>query len=355
MSGKYELIIAEKPNAAKKVAESLADKKPVAKKIGKVTYFELEHNGKNIVVGCAVGHLFNLAEKNKKKGWTYPIFEYEWKPSYEVSKSAAFSKPYVDVLKKLSKNAEEVTIACDFDIEGSTIGWNVVHFICGKKDGKRMKFSTLTKDELIESYESASKHLDFPQIESGVTRHSLDWIFGMNLSRALTLSVKNALGMFKILSTGRVQGPTLKILYDREKEIEAFIVTPYWEIELQGETKNKESLNAWHKEGKFLDRKKAEKVLENCKGHDAKVSNLDLREFKHRPPFPFDLTSLQIEAYSTLGISPQRTLDIAQDLYSNGYISYPRTSSQKLPQSIGYKKILSGVWIWFHLFQQWLP
>jgi DNA topoisomerase-1 len=343
MSDKYELIIAEKPNAAKKISEALADKKVIKKTIGKVSYYELEHKGKPIVVACAVGHLFNLAEKNKKKGWTYPIFDYEWKPSYEVSKSALFTKPYVELIRKLAKDASVVTVACDFDIEGSTIGYNILLFVCGKKDGKRMKFSTLTTDELIESYENAMTHLDFPQIESGIARHSMDWLWGMNLSRALTLSVKSGSGMFKILSTGRVQGPTLKILVEKEKEIAAFKSTPYWEIELNAETKDKGHLNAWHKEDKFWDKPKAEAVMKKCKGKSAFVKDMSLKEFKQAPPFPFDLTSLQIEAYSVLGISPQRTLDYAQDLYSNGYISYPRTSSQKLPPSIGYKKILNSL------------
>ncbi len=342
MTEKYELIIAEKPNASLKIAEALADKKPVKKTVGKVSYYELEHNGKKIVIGCAVGHLFTLAEKDKK-AWTYPIFNFEWKPSYQASKSAAFSKPYLDTLKKLSKDAGEVVNACDYDLEGSTIGWNVINFICNKKDGKRMKYSTLTKDELVESYENASSHLDFPQIESGVTRHSLDWLFGLNLSRALTLSIKNSIGMFKILSTGRVQGPTLKVLHDHEKEIQAFKPVPYSELELNGETKEAEKINAWHKQDKFWDKKKAEEALKNCKGKKAFVSKTDVKEFKSKAPNPFDLTSLQIEAYGVLGISPQRTLEIAQDLYSNGWISYPRTSSQKLPESINYKKILKNL------------
>ena len=343
MSGKYELIICEKPNASLKVAEALADKKPIKKTVGKVSYYEIEHGGKKIVVACAVGHLFNLAEKDKKKGWSYPIFSYEWRPSYQVSKSALFSKSYVDIIKKLSKDAGEVVNACDFDIEGSTIGFNVIRFICDKTDGKRMKYSTLTKDELVESYEHAMPHLDFPQIESGVTRHSLDWLWGLNLSRALTLSVKNSTGMFKLLSTGRVQGPTLKILSEREKEISAFKSVPFWEIELLGENKNKEGISAWYKQDKFWEKSKAEIVLKNCKGKKAFVSSLELKEFKQKTPNPFDLTSLQIEAYAVLGISPQRTLEIAQDLYTNGWISYPRTSSQKLPESIGYKKILKGL------------
>src|SRR3989338_5238546 len=145
-----------------------------------------------------------------------------------------------------------------------------------------MKFSTLTKDELIESYETASLHLDFPQIESGETRHILDWLWGLNLSRALTLSVKNSLGMFKILSTVRVQGPTLKILHEREKEIAAFKPVPYWEIELNGETNKKEKINAWHKEDKFWNKAKAETVLKNTKGKKAFVSGVDLKEFKQK-------------------------------------------------------------------------
>ncbi len=342
MKDKYKLIICEKPNASLKVAEALADKKPIKKTIGKVSYYELEHKGKKIVVGCAVGHLFTLSEKDKK-AWTYPIFNFEWRPSYEVSKSASFSKAYVDVLKKLSKDADELIVSTDFDQEGSVIGFNIVKFICNKKDGKRMKFSTLTKDELVESYETASPHLDFPQIESGITRHSLDWLWGMNLSRALTLSIKNSIGMFKILSTGRVQGPTLKILRDRENEIQAFKSVPYWELELLGETKKQEKINAWHKEGRFWEKKKAEQIFKNCKGKKAFVIKLDIKDFIQKAPHPFDLTSLQIEAYGVLGISPQKTLEIAQDLYSNGWISYPRTSSQKLPEGINYKKILKAL------------
>ena len=338
MLNKYELIICEKPTQAKKVAEALADKKAKKSMNGKIAYYELEHNKKPIVVVCAVGHLFNLAEKDKK-AWAYPIFNYEWKLSYSTSKAAAFTKPYVDTIKKLAKNADSFTVATDFDNEGSVIGFNVIQFLCGKQDGKRMKFSTLTKDELVYSYENAMKHLDFPQIEAGITRHSLDWLFGINLSRALTLSIKNATDTFSLLSTGRVQGPTLKVLYDKEKEIEAFKSEPYWEIQADLQVK-KDSLEAWHIEGRIFDNQRAENIVKNCKDKEAVVTKISTKEFKHKPPVPPDLTSLQIEAYSVLGLSPQATLDIAQTLYTDGLISYPRTGSNQLPDSIGYKKII---------------
>lgn len=333
-----ELIICEKPAQAEKVAEAIADKKPLKKTIGKVSYYELKHNNKEIIVACAVGHLFTIAEKNKK-AWTYPIFEFEWKPSYEVSKSSKFSKAYFDVIKKLSKTADEFTVACDFDIEGSTIGFNIIRFICGKEDAKRMKFSTLTKDELLSSYEHAMPHLDFPIIESGITRHSLDWLFGINMSRALTLSIKNSGGGFKLLSTGRVQGPALKILADREHEIKAFIPKPFWQIGIKTEN----NIIAFHKEDKIFDKQRAESIFKKIKDKNARVSKIDKKEFVQDPPHPFDLTSLQLEAYKISKISPKETLSLAQNLYTNGYISYPRTSSHQLPESLGYKKIIEGI------------
>ncbi|MFA4887420.1 MAG: DNA topoisomerase I [Candidatus Nanoarchaeia archaeon] len=338
MSEKYTLIIAEKPNASKKIAEALADKKPVKKAIGKVPYYELEHNGKKIVVGCAVGHLYTLGEKNKK-AWHYPIYDFEWKPTYEVDKGSAFAKAYLDALKKLAKDADNFIISTDYDLEGSVIGYNILRFLCNQKDAKRMKFSTLTTDELRESYDKVHAHLDFPQIESGLARHSLDWLYGVNLSRALTLSVKHATGGFKLLSSGRVQGPALKLLSDKEKEIAAFKSEPYWELELLGEAKGK-AISAWHKTGKFWDKKETDTILKKTKGKNAIVESVETRESTVKPPTPFDLTSLQIEAYSTIGLTPQQTMIIAQDLYSNGWISYPRTSSQKLPPALNYKKIL---------------
>ncbi len=337
----YELIVAEKPNAAQKIADALADGKIVKKTNQRVSYYELEHSGKKIVVACAVGHLFTLAEK-KKKAWHYPIFEYEWKPTFEVNKDAQFVKPYLDTLEKLAEHASLCIVATDYDVEGSVIGYNIVRFLCHQEDGKRMKFSTLTPDELREAYEQASPHLDFDQIESGLTRHGLDWLWGLNLTRALTLSVKSASGGFKLLSAGRVQGPSLKLLYDREKEIQAFQPEPYWEISLKGEIKGKELLFQ-HKDDRFTEKKKADAIHKKIQGKPAVVSSVEKREVKQKPPVPFDLTSLQIEAYSVLGVSPHRTLELAQDLYSNGWISYPRTSSQKLPESIQYKKILKGL------------
>ena len=334
----YELIITEKPAAANKIAEALADGKAIKENIGGAPYYKLTHGKKDIVVACAVGHLYGLAEK-EKKGWRFPVFDIEWKPVSETTKSSAFTKKYLNAIKKLAKDANSFTIATDFDIEGEVIGLNVIRFACNQKDANRMKFSTLTKDDLRESYKNKSKHLDWGQAKAGETRHYLDWFNGLNYSRALTAAIKSA-GAFKIMSTGRVQGPALKIIVDKEREIKAFKSVPFWQIELTGEYE-KQVIIALHKEDKFWEKPKADSVIEKTKNADeAKVQSLEKKEFQQLAPVPFDLTSLQVEAYKCFGISPKETLEIAQELYTSGLISYPRTSSQQLPDAIGFGNIL---------------
>ena len=334
-----ELIITEKPNAAQKIAEALAEGKVLKQNNQGVSYYIITHKGKHITIGSAVGHLFSLAEKKKGK-WTYPVFDIEWKEAPEVNKGAAFVKKYITTLKKLAKEADEFTVATDYDIEGEVIGLNVVRSICRKKDANRMKFSTLTKPDLIKAYENKSKKLDWGQANAGETRHILDWMYGINYSRALSLAIKYA-GQFKIMSIGRVQGPALKIIVDKELEIQKFVTTPYWQLELHGKFENKNVI-AMHKVERFQKKNDAQKVLSNCKGK-AVVNEVKKTRFNHEPPVPFDLTSLQMEAYRTLSVSPKHTLECAQTLYTEGFISYPRTSSQQLPKELDLKKILSGL------------
>ncbi|RMF05448.1 DNA topoisomerase I [Candidatus Woesearchaeota archaeon] len=348
----YELIITEKPNAAKKIAAALADGKPVKESKGGVPYYKVTHGSRDLVVGCAVGHLFGLAEKSSsgskggsgsgaKTGWNYPVFDVVWKPAYEVSKDSAYTRKYLSVLKKLAKDADSFTVATDYDVEGEVIGYNILAHVCKVRDGNRMKFSTLTAQDLRKSYESKSPHIDWGQANAGLTRHVLDWFYGINLSRALTSSVKSV-GAFKLLSSGRVQGPALKIIVDREREIRAFKPVPYWQVQLEGAL-NGSTIVALHEKDKFWDKDEADAVVERASSGSAKVSSVEAKQFKQAPPHPFDLTTLQTEAYRSLRISPKDTLAIAQELYTEGLISYPRTSSQVLPEEIGIKKIVQAL------------
>ncbi|MGV8086475.1 MAG: DNA topoisomerase I [Candidatus Woesearchaeota archaeon] len=334
----YELIITEKPNAAEKIAQALADYKPIKELFQGVPYYKITHNGKDIVVGCAVGHLYTIAET--EKSFKYPSFALEWKATSDIDPKN-FTKKYVATLKKIAKDAKEFTVATDYDIEGEVIGLNVVRYICKKKDASRMKFSTLTKPDLIESYSHKSKTLDWGQAYAGEARHFLDWMYGINLSRALMHSFKSV-GQFKIMSIGRVQGPALKTIVELEKEIAKFISTPYWELQVNGTLANK-PIESWHKKGQFEDEKEALTVYNKVLGKDGIVDSVSKSEFIQKAPVPFDLTTLQTESYRFFGINPKQTLEIAQELYTGGYISYPRTSSQKLPKEIGYKKIFDGL------------
>ena len=340
----YELIITEKPQAAQKIATALDDSNSPTKRTlpGGVSYYEVNHDGNKLIVGCAVGHLFTL-KQNSGNSYETPIFDISWTPNYLTRKSD-FTKKYYDVLSKLAKNAGSLTVATDYDIEGEVIGLNIVKLIGGQEDASRMKFSTLTNVELNNSYDTKSPSLCWGQGLAGETRHFLDWFYGINLSRALMNAIKST-GGFKIMSIGRVQGPALKLIVDKEKQIQDFKSTPYWQVFIVvKELKTNIELELKHI--KDLTKKSELKRFENLKGKTIEVSTKKTEQIIP-PQEPFNLTTLQTEAYKFFGFTPSRTLQIAQSLYLNGIISYPRTSSQKLPPSLNYKDILQKVALQF--------
>ncbi len=321
------LIITEKPQSAQKIAQALGNPRKLQE--GKVSYYEVFHNNEKIIVASAVGHLFNLTYVKGQTGW--PIFDLEWIPSYMKS-SSAFTKAYFDTIKKLSKRAKEFIIATDYDIEGEVIGWNVLRFICNQQTAKRMKYSTLTKPELLASYENPMPTPDWGQAYAGESRHILDWLYGINLSRALMSAIKTQ-SSFKILSIGRVQGPALKIIVDREREIESFVSQPYWQVFAHSND------HIFKHPEDIFDKTQLEK-FKNIKEAEASTK---ITEEAIQPPHPFDLTSLQRDAYALHRFSPSETLRVAQKLYLDGLISYPRTSSQKIPDAIQPKNILKAL------------
>lgn len=327
--GGYELIITEKPQAALKIAAALG--KSIGKASKGVSYYEINRQGKKIVVACAVGHLFTLTQRGSS-GQT-PVFDLYWVPNYLVRKND-FTKKYYDNLLSLAKNAESITIATDYDVEGEVIGLNIVRYLCGQKDANRMKFSTLTTAELNKAYDEKSSSISWGQAIAGETRHYLDWIYGINLSRALMDAIKTT-GKFRIMSVGRVQGPTLNIIVQKERKINEFESQKYWQVFIK--IKNSHELEL--KYVKDLFDKDELKKFNNLLGKDIEV-HTEKKSQSIPPNPPFNLTTLQTEAYRLFGFTPARTLQIAQSLYLAGLISYPRTSSQKLPDAIGYKDIL---------------
>ena len=326
VKGNCILIITEKPQAAQKIALSLSSGRARKYSANGVSYYEFEKQNEKtkenerIIVACAVGHLFSLSQDIK--GSDYPVFDISWKPNFEVRKKD-FTRKYYNLLGKLVKRAKEIIIATDYDIEGEVIGYNIVRFIGKQKDAKRMKFSSLTKEELEDAFKNLHQTLDWPQAISGETRHFIDWFYGINLSRALMNSIKST-GKFKIMSIGRVQGPALKLIVEKEKEIQAFKPVPYWKIFIEVKDKKDKTNKLRLRHVKDIFNEKELSVFEELKGKEAQMTTE-----KHTqtllPPHPFDLTSLQTEAYKFFSIAPAKTLQIAQQLYLAGIISYPRT------------------------------
>jgi DNA topoisomerase I len=337
---KHTLIIAEKPDAAARIASALdVNEKPRRLLDHGVPYFEA-HRGKSLIVVPALGHLYSVAGEKTGKS-DYPVFKYRWVPLYMAKRSAKRTRVWLETIAKLAQNADAFVDACDYDLEGSIIGYTVLKYACGGKDAvaKRMKYSTLTREELEESYAHLLPSLDFSLIEAGLARHEVDWLYGVNLSRALTQAAKKHSGRYATLSTGRVQGPTLKFLATREKSIRNFVPTPYWTV--KATVCIADSLfEIPHEKNVIKTKDEADDIVEACKGKKGKIAQTETHKLLIPPPPPFDLGALQNEAYRLFKYTPMFTSKVTQRLYLDALISYPRTSSQKLPPTIGYRNIL---------------
>lgn len=336
------MLLTEKPTAAKKIATALDDtKSPKEVKRGKVAYYECKRGLDDLVVVYALGHLFEL--QPVEKGWTYPRLESKWVPKYEVDKKATNIKPIISLIQKISKNVDGFVVATDYDLEGSLIGYLTLRYACNADPTKahRMRFSALTETDLENAYDTKG-NLDFPVIEAGHVRHEVDWLYGINLTRALTLAIKKASGWFKIVSTGRVQGPTLSFIAQKEREVNLFVPTPFWTLHVIG-VHSDDRIELEYFKKQIPSKRDARRIAAELSGKDALVSSINRRTSVQQPHPPFNLSSLQIEAYRHFGFKPSRTLAIAQALYLDALISYPRTNSEMLPPTLDIKSVLTGL------------
>jgi len=309
-----------------------------------VPIYEARRSSERILVCSALGHLYKIDQIEHAKRSEFPVWKYTWKPIYQAERGRERQERWLSAIAEAAKEAGVFVNACDYDVEGSLIGYMVLKYCCNGADvsARRMKFSTLTHEELRHAYENMLPHLDFSLVNAGLCRHEVDWLYGINLSRALTESARKSSGTYATLSTGRVQGPTLRFVVEREEDVATFVPVPHWEIravaEIEGETVPAQF------ELKRLDTKAdAERIAKLVNAKEGLVDEIESSTSELAPPHPFDLSSLQAEAYRCLGMPPRHSLSIAERLYLDALISYPRTASQKLPASIGYRKVLESL------------
>lgn len=336
----YLLVICEKPDAARRVASALGAVEE--ERVGDVVVYKVKADKGWYVVCAASGHLYTVWDVAEKKGG-YPVLDVGWYPLHTVDKGKGRVGRLIKVISDLAREAEGYINACDYDVEGETIGYNILKYACGGRESSalRAKFSTLTLEELREAFAKASLNSANRLAEAGRTRHVVDFLWGVNLTRALTQAYSSK-GGYRTLSIGRVQGPTLAYVVDRECEIRWFVPTPFWSVSVILD-KGGFTFRASYVVEKVERWAEAQAVEAGCRGRDGVVKRVSKQIIRQHPPTPFNLGDLQHEAYRIFGFSPSLTLRLAESLYLKALISYPRTSSQKLPPSIGYHKILRSL------------
>jgi DNA topoisomerase I len=342
--GGYTLVICEKPDAARRVAEALSSGPPEAFKVSDVSAFRLEDSGgKRYVICAAVGHLYGISDTVKDRR-VYPALDLEWFPLGAINdKAARFVSSRIRAIRSLSDDATAFVNACDFDIEGETIGYNILRYACGGKEASasRARFSALTKEEVVEAFEDGKLGSTGGLARAGRLRHAIDFFWGVNLSRALSESLRTGHG-FRTVSIGRVQGPTLSFIVEKEVDVRTFVPTPFWTAS-GGFRKGDVVFQARYSSPPVVATKHAaDEVKDACEGRKGVVTAVTRKVVNQRPPPPFNLADLQKEAFKLFAFTPSKTLQIAERLYLGAVISYPRTGSQKLPK-MDYGRLLSKI------------
>lgn len=272
--------------------------------------------GKEYLVKSSFGHVRDLAKKNLGID-----IDHDFKPSYIVSVD---KKKVVKELKDLAKDAGTVWIASDEDREGEAIAWHLKEVLnLDPEKTKRIVFHEITKDAILNAIDNP-RLIDDNLVNAQQARRVLDRLVGFELSPLLWKKVKPS------LSAGRVQSVAVKLIVQREREINAFKAKSYYKVSGHFYNPGDQQVIKAELSRRFDNIEDTESFLEKCKSSEFKVSSIETKPGKKSPAPPFTTSTLQQEASRKLGFSVAQTMSVAQRLYESGFITYMRTDSVNL-------------------------
>jgi DNA topoisomerase-1 len=338
----HTLIVSEKDIAAKRIAQILSDGKSKRVVVNHTATYEWTKEGKKFTVIGLSGHIVELDFPKKFKRWfsIAPIKLIDIEPEKRPEpKGKALA--IVGALKKMAPNYERALIATDYDREGELIGVEALDILKGenkKLTFKRAQFSSLTPKEVKTAFESPTA-IDYQLAKSGQSRQVVDLVWGVVLTRFLSMT-SGQVGM-DFLSVGRVQSPTLAIIVDREKQIDAFKPKAYWVVSAEVEGDGR--FEAEHGHGRFFNEREAKSALAKAQtANHALVTSVSAKTRTDKPVPPFNTTSF-LQAAGRIGVLANAAMNIAESLYMRGFISYPRTDNTVYPPSLGIGEILDNL------------
>lgn len=328
------LIICEKSHAAQRIALILSDGSYNRLSVAGTPVLHFKKGPDDCHVIGLRGHIIELDYPDEFNDWasTPPKKLIAAEPEKRVNPSAT---KIMRAIEDLARGSDEIIIATDYDREGELIGVEALEHVETKAAVRRAKFSALTKGEIERAFGSLVD-VDYRLATAAETRQYIDLAWGASLTRFMSLA-SGQLGS-DFLSVGRVQTPTLALIVSREKEIREFIPTPYWLV--TADLNKGMPFGATHKHGRFDNKDEArDAVAKARRAKQAAVKSVVKEDKSEYPPPPFNTTVFLAEA-SKRGLTASQAMKTAEDLYTNGYISYPRTDNTVYPQSLGLKAIL---------------
>jgi len=329
------LIISEKPIAGQRISNILAEKSVEAQHKKKASFFVFEKDGKQYTMIPLKGHISDVDFPLQYKNWLGTDLKVLVNADINYIET---EKDIASLLKETASKVSDIIIATDSDREGEAIGMEALNIVKEKNPKvkiKRASFSAIIPKDIKTAFDSLGE-VDYNLSDSADARREIDLIWGAVLTRFLSL-ISGKLGK-EFLSMGRVQGPTLGLIVDREKERMAFEIKPFWELNAVFK-KEKEQFNAQHKKGRFWKKEEAEKAFK-CKTPPLGiVSKVSKKKRILQKPLPFNTTAF-LRSATSIGVSAGQAMSLAESLYQAGFISYPRTDNSVYPKNLSLKDIL---------------
>ena len=329
------LVVTEKFNTALRIAVVLSDGRMKRTRVAGTPVFEFERDGSPWAVVGLRGHIVELDYPKEFAEWSLGSLPelIDVVPDKRVTEPAI-----VRALEEIVRSFERVIIATDFDREGEVIGLECLTLLQRVHPTiavKRARYSALTRDEIEQSFTHLAE-VDRALAEAGEARQEIDLAWGALLTRYLSLTSGQRGRSF--LSAGRVQTPTLALLVERDQTIKEFQPTPYWQIAATA-AKEDERFGLRHEHGVWDVKADAERVFAKVRGvRSGKVLAFEQEETRRRPPIPFSTTLFVAEA-TRIGFGAAQAMRYAEDLYTQGLISYPRTDNTVYPRGLGLRTL----------------
>lgn len=328
------------------IANIEANKKEIEKELKPKGVIYITYKGEKYAITWANGHLCCLKQAKDYNPeyalWSnipmpyFPQYEIRLRPKDGTGENNTWVERQMGLIEQLFNKSSKIICATDDDREGKLIFAYIYQYTGSSTPYESIRIDSQTEKGFKDAFSKMIPASETCPIENaGRCRSIADWITGANISAKMTLKYKKYVPDMKMITIGRIQTAVLNLIVEREKAIRDFVSHPFWNINALFKTATGDEYEAYHTGGRFEDRKDADAIMSKINGKKGVVASCEKKPAKKDVPLLYDQINIAIKTNEELGLTAKQCLDVCQELYEKGYLTYPRTDSRHLTDDMG--------------------